>query len=128
MPASVVSPPDLPALATNLAALAAVAAAVAGGIWHGIKEIRKGGAPTKTEVVSGLIMDGVSVRNLIDSNRKLCEINSDIKDVLCRIEADLERHIEALKDQREMTRSQVEEQHRLRAATVDLVEMMRRRF
>jgi hypothetical protein len=35
--------------------------------------------------------------------------------------------IEALQDHRAITRSQIEEQHRLRAATVDLLEIMRRR-
>lgn len=122
------SPPDLSALGTNLAALSLFVAAVVGGLWRGMKELKKGGAPTHAEVVSGLIMDGVSVRNLIESNRKLCEVNSEVKEVFARIEHDLERLVEALKDTREITRSQMEEQHRLRAAVTDLVEMMRRRL
>ena len=120
------SPPDISAILTSLGVFSLAVAAVVGGIYKGLKEIKKGGADTQKEVAGAVLMDTASVRMLIDSNLRLGETNQEIRDLLRGIDRGIENLVEALKDHREMTRSQIEEQHRLRAATVDLVELMRR--
>ena len=121
-----VSPPDISAIITSLGVFSLAIAAVVGGIYKGIKEVKRGGADTGKEVSSGLILENLTIRDLSDSNRLLAQTNLEIRDILrqlCRSNDDV---VEALKDNRAMTRSQIEEQHRLRAATVDLLEHMRR--
>jgi hypothetical protein len=120
------SPPDISAILTSLGVFSLAIAAVVGGIYKGIKEVKKGGVETGAEVKSALLMETVTVRALSDSNRRLCEVNVEIRELLRQLCRQGDHLIEALKDQREMTRSQIEEQHRLRAATVDLVDQMRR--
>lgn len=120
------SPPDISAILTSLGVFSLAIAAVVGGIYKGIKEVKKGGADTGTELKSGLILETATARSLTESNHALCQTNRDILDSLKSIDRNVERLIEATQDQRETTRSQIEEQHRLRAATVDLVEMFRR--
>lgn len=126
MPAEITaSPPDISAIITSLGVFSLAVAAVVGGIYKGIKEVKKGGAETG-EVKGAVLIETLTLRDLSDSNRLLAETNLEIRDLLrqlCRKGDDL---VEALKDHREMTRSQIEEQHRLRAATVDLVEHLRR--
>lgn len=122
-----VSPPDISAILTSLGVFSLAIAAVVGGIYKGIKEVKKGGADTGTEVKSAILVESATIRNLTESNLQLVGINREIVDLLRSIDHRASLLIEALGDQRSITRSQIEEQHRLRAATVDLVEMMRRR-
>jgi hypothetical protein len=120
------SPPDISAILTSLGVFSLAIAAVVGGIYKGIKEVKKGGAETGAELKTGLIIETATVRALTESNYTLSQTNKDILETLRSIDRHVERLIEAAQDQRETTRSQIEEQHRLRAATVDLVELMRR--
>ena len=120
------SPPDISAILTSLGVFSLAIAAVVGGIYKGIKEVKKGGADTGAEVKGAVLVETMTLRNLSDSNRLLAETNLEIRDLLRQLCRTGDNVIEALKDHREMTRSQIEEQHRLRAATVDLVEQMRR--
>lgn len=126
-PALPASPPDISAILTSLGVFSLAIAAVVGGIYKGIKEVKKGGADTGTEVKSAILIESATIRNLTESNLQLVGINREIVDLLRSIDHRASLLIEALGDQRSITRSQIEEQHRLRAATVDLVEMMRRR-
>lgn len=126
-PALPASPPDISAILTSLGVFSLAIAAVVGGIYKGIKEVKKGGAETGSEVKSAVLVESATIRNLTESNLQLVGINREIVDLLRSIDHRASLLIEALGDQRSITRSQIEEQHRLRAATVDLVEMMRRR-
>lgn len=126
-PALPASPPDISAILTSLGVFSLAIAAVVGGIYKGIKEVKKGGADTGTEVKSALLMETVTARSLSDSNLQLVAVNKEITDLLRSLDHRAVQLIEALQDHRAITRSQIEEQHRLRAATVDLLEIMRRR-
>jgi len=121
------SPPDISAILTSLGVFSLAIAAVVGGIYRGIKEVKKGGADTGSEVKSAVLLETMTARSLSDSNLQLVEVNREIIAVLRSIDHRAALLIEALQDQRSITRSQIEEQHRLRAATVDLVELLRRR-
>lgn len=121
------SPPDISAILTSLGVFSLAISAVVGGIYKGIKEVKKGGADTGSEVKSALLMETVTARSLSDSNLQLVEVNREIVGVLRSVDRKAAVLVEALQDQRSITRSQIEEQHRLRAATVDLVELLRRR-
>ena len=121
------SPPDISAILTSLGVFSLAIAAVVGGIYKGIKEVKKGGADTGSEVKSAVLLETMTARSLSDSNLQLVEVNREIVGVLRSIDHRAALLIEALQDQRNITRSQIEEQHRLRAATVDLVELLRRR-
>lgn len=126
-PANLPSPPDISAILTSLGIFSLAIAAVVGGIYKGIKEVKKGGAETGTELKSGLIMETATVRALTESNHRLCASNEEIIDLLRSLDHRGALLIEALQDNRSIVRSQIEEQHRLRAATVDLVEIIRRK-
>lgn len=137
MPAAALpaSPPDVTAIITSLGIFSLAIAAVVGGIYKGIKEVKKGGADTGSEVKSAVIMETMTVRALMDSNLQLTGSNTQIAELIRQfleaqrsIDRQGEKLIEALQDQRGITRSQIEEQHRLRAAIVDLVDVMRRRL
>jgi len=126
-PALPASPPDITAILTSLGVFSLAIAAVVGGIYKGIKEVKKGGADTGTEVKSAVLVEAVTLRALSDSNVQLHAVNREIVDLLRALDHRAAQLIEALQDHRAITRSQIEEQHRLRAATVDLLEIMRRR-
>lgn len=121
------SPPDLSAILTSLGVFSLAIAAVVGGIYKGIKEVKKGGVETGSEVKAALIMETSTVRSLAESNRRLCEVHVEVRDLLKQLCRSNDNLIEALRATREMNRSQIEEQHRLRSATVDLMDQMRRR-
>lgn len=121
-----VSPPDISAILTSLGVFSLAIAAVVGGIYKGLKEIKKGGADTGAAVAGALIVDRTSLTLLTESNDRLSAVNRKIVDAMRQIDHSVSLLIEAVQDQRSMTRSQIEEQHRLRAATVDLVEATRR--
>ena len=121
------SPPDISAILTSLGVFSLAIAAVVGGIYKGIKEVKSGGADTGSEVKGAVLVETLTLRDLSASNRILAETNTEVRDLLRQLIRCEDNLIEAIKDQREMVRSQLEEQHRLRAATVDLVEHMRRR-
>lgn len=124
--AAVASPPDISAILTSLGVFSLAIAAVVGGIYKGIKEVKKGGEDKGT-LASSIIMDRAPLVKVADSNDRLVAVNTEIITVLRSIDRGIERLAETMQDSRETVRSQIEEQHRLRAATVDLVEMMRRR-
>lgn len=126
-PALPASPPDISAILTSLGVFSLAIAAVVGGIYKGIKEVKKGGAETGQEVKSAVIVEAMTLRALSDSNLQLLTVNREIADLLRSLDHRSAQLIEALQDHRAITRSQIEEQHRLRAATVDLLEIMRRR-
>lgn len=126
-PALPASPPDISAILTSLGVFSLAIAAVVGGIYKGIKEVKKGGADTGSEVKSAILMETVTARSLSDSNLQLVASNREMVEVLRSLDHRAVQLIEALQDHRAITRSQIEEQHRLRAATVDLLEIMRRR-
>lgn len=120
------SPPDIQAIVTSLGVFSLAIAAVIGGVYKGLKEIKKGGSDTDKEAVAGLIIDNLTLRALTDSNVRLADVNREVLETLRSLDHKADLLVEALQDQRSITRSQIEEQHRLRAATVDLVEVMRR--
>lgn len=120
------SPPDLSSILTSLGVFSLAIAAVVGGIYKGIKEVKKGGTETG-EVKSAVIVETLTIRALTDSHLQLVAIQTEIRDLLRQSVRQTESVIEAIQDHRAIIRSQIEEQHRLRAATVDLVEIMRRR-
>ena len=122
------SPPDISAILTSLGVFSLAIAAVVGGIYKGIKEVKKGGAETGSEVKSALLMETTTARAITESNRRLCEVNVELRDIARQLCRQTDHLVEALQDHRAITRSQIEEQHRLRAATVDLLEIMRRRI
>lgn len=126
-PALPASPPDISAILTSLGVFSLAIAAVVGGIYKGIKEVKKGGADTGTEVKSALLMETMTARSLSDSNLQLVAINTQLLEMMRALDHRGAQLVEALQDHRAITRSQIEEQHRLRAATVDLLEIMRRR-
>lgn len=121
------SPPDIQAIVTSLGVFSLAIAAVIGGIYKGLKEIKKGGTDTDKDAVAGLIIDNLTLRALADSNVRLADVNREILETLRSLDHKSDLLVEALGDQRSIVRSQIEEQHRLRAATVDLVEIIRRR-
>lgn len=123
---SAVSPPDIGAILTSLGIFSLAIAATVGGIYRGIKEVKKGGEDTGKEVGASIIMDRGSIVRLTDATDRLANLHGEICNMLRSINHSAERLTEALEDSRGTTRSQTEEQHRLRAAVVDLVEMMRR--
>lgn len=125
-PATPLAPPDISAVLTSLGIFSLAIAAVVGGIYKGLKEIKKGGADTGQAVAGALIMDRSSLTMLSDSNDRLASVNREIVDAMRQIDRNVTLLVEALQDQRSITRYQIEEQHRLRAATVDLVELTRR--
>lgn len=120
------SPPDISAILTSLGVFSLAIAAVVGGIYKGIKEVKKGGSPTDKELAGGLILDTASARALTESNSRLTETNREMLDVLRKIDHTMLHLTEAIGDSRTMVRTQVEDQHRLRAAVVDLYESLRR--
>ena len=120
------SPPDLQAIVTSLGVFSLAVAAVVGGIYKGIKEVRKGGGETGKDAVAALSIDAMTIRSLAESNVRLADNNREILEVMRSLDHKASLLVEALGDHRSIVRSQIEEQHRLRAATVDLVELLRR--
>lgn len=121
------SPPDITAILTSLGVFSLAVAAVVGGIYKGIKEVRKEESAKKEEARSGLVLETLTARQLSDSNNQLIEMLRELVSSLRSLERRMESLGECMQDHRNMVRSQIEEQHRLRAATVDLVELLRRR-
>jgi seryl-tRNA synthetase len=99
---------------------------VVGGIYKGIKEVKKEGG-SAAEGKSSLVFDSSLVRQLLESNNQLTDVNREIASILRAIQHRLDHSVEATQDHRNIVRSQIEEQHRLRAAIVDLIELLRRR-
>lgn len=121
-----VSPPEISTILTSLGVFSLAIAAAVGGIYKGIKEVQKGGADTGTEVKSALLMETATVRGLTESSAGLITANKELRDHMAAMNRSTERMTEALNDHRALIRSQIEEQHRLRAATVDLIDVLRR--
>lgn len=106
-----VSPPDIAAILTSLGVFSLAIAAVVGGIYKGIKEVRRENEDTRPQGRSGGSSE--STDQLTEAIRAATR-----QSVLLT---------EALQDHRNIVRSQIEDQHRLRAAIVDLVDVVRRR-
>lgn len=121
-----VSPPDISAILTSLGVFSLAIAAVVAGIYKGIKEVKRGGAETGQEVKSAVIVESLTLRNLTDSNIQLVAAHVQTLEVLRAIDHSNRQLAEAIRDHRGSTRSLAEEQHRLKAATSDLVDQMRR--
>lgn len=118
-------PTEVTTLLTSLGVLSLAIAAVVGGIYEGIKEVRKGTVETD-EVRSGIVLEAAMAKALADSNFRLVDTNKELLEILRQSDRRMTLLVESLQDQREMTRSQVEEQHRLRAAMIELVDFLRR--
>lgn len=118
-------PSDVTALLTSLGVFSLAIAAVVGGIYKGIKEVKKGTIESD-EVRAGVILEVATAKALAESNLRLVDTNKELLEILRQSDRRMTLLIESLQDQREMTRSQVEEQHRLRAATIDLIDYLRR--
>lgn len=118
------SSPSLSAIATSLTVFFVAVAAVVGGIYKGIKEIQK--ESPSSDPKAAMLIDSASFRDLSESLRRLAESNNELRDLVRQVVRRADDLLEALEDQRKITRSQIEEQHRLRAATTDLVDQMRR--
>lgn len=123
--ASLPSPPDIQAILTSLGVFSLAIAAVVGGIYKGIKEVRKNHG-ADLEVISAA--DGWSTRSLTDSIVRLTDANRDLHDAVRQIDHRASLLIESLADHKAITRSQLEDQHRLRASIGDLVDVIRRRL
>lgn len=123
--AAVSPPPNWASIATNLAVFSMAVAAVVGGIWKALKDIKKGGADTGKQVTAAVIMEHTTMTMLTEANRKLSETLDDTLDILKLIERHLDKSVEATREHRDSLRSSTEEAHRLRVATVDLHEFMR---
>lgn len=126
-PAVPVSPPDIAAILTSLGIFSLAIAAVVGGIYRGISEVKKGTIDGDKEVKSAMILETVTAKALSDSQLQLTAANKELLDLLRTLVRAVDRNTEAVQDYRETSRSAIEEQHRLRAGVVDLVEQMRRR-
>ncbi len=128
MPAALpmASPPDISAILTSLGVFSLAIAAVVGGIYKGIKEVKKGGVESG-EVRSAMVMETATARALADSNTQLAATSREVVELLRGMDRHMLSLTEALQDHRSIVRSQIEEQHRMRAAIVDLVEIMQRR-
>jgi hypothetical protein len=119
------SAPDISSVITSFGVLSLAIAAVIGGLYKGFKEVKKDvfNSGTHSESVT---VGRNDLTGLTESNVRLIESHKGIIEVLLHMDRSLDKLVEAILDGREMTRSQIEEQHRLRAATVDLVDQMRR--
>lgn len=121
------SSPDLSAIATSLTVFFVAIAAVVGGIYKGMKEVKKEGVSDGSGGKAAILVDPSAVRDLSDSTRLLVESNIELRELMRQLVRRTDDMTEALRNHREIIRSQIEEQHRLRAATVDLVDQLRRR-
>lgn len=121
-----VSPPEISTILTSLGVFSLAIAAAVGGIYKGIKEVQKGSGEGGTQVKSALLLETATVRGLTESNAGLTTANKELRDHMAAMNRSTERMTEALNDHRALIRSQIEEQHRLRAATIDLIDVLRR--
>lgn len=123
---TLVSPPDIGTIITSLGVFSLAVAAVVGGIYKGIKEVKKGGADTGQEVRSAVLVETVTLTMLTEAHRSLTvAICERLIPLLSQIERhmDLEQQIVGERDR--IARASVEEAHRLRVAITDLHEFMR---
>lgn len=118
------SSPSLSAIATSITVFFLAVVAVVGGIYKGIKEIQKDSPAS--EAKGAVLVEPSLLRDLCESIRDLTESNNDLRDTAKQVIRRADDLVETLEDQRKITRSHIEEQHRLRAATSDLVDQMRR--
>lgn len=88
-----VSPPDVTAIVTNLGIFSLAVAAAIGGIWKGIKNIRKDGlnpdSPVQ-KIASATLVETTTMLMWSESNRDVCEcinaLREEIKDLRHEIE------------------------------------------
>jgi len=119
------SPPDISAIITSLGVFSLAVAAVVGGIYKGLKEVKKGGADTGQQVVSAALMETRTMTALTESNKLLARAVEELSVVAQSIERRLDKGNDLARELRDAMRSSTEEAHRLRVATTDLHQHMR---
>ena len=112
-------PPDLGAIITNLGVFSLAVAAVVGGTYKAIQEIKKAGAQATPTLEATAIFDAPSAQKLLSSFAVMAEVCS-------KIERHLDRSNEKAQETRDTVRSSTEEMHRLRVAMTDLHQHMRK--
>lgn len=124
--AAVASQPDIVSILSSLGVFALAVAAAVGGIYKGLREIKKGSLPPATgSVAAAVLMENSSLFAWTESNKLVAERLEDAIELLRTLDRHGERLVEGVKDHRDALRSATEEQHRLRVATTDLHEFMR---
>lgn len=112
---TVASPPDIQAILTNLAIFSLAVAAVVGGVYKGLRDIKFG----KDQTANTGTLDEKTSHKLVDIMVLLVE-------VCLKIERHLDKNSERGHEVSERLRASTEEMHRLRVSVVDLHEHMRR--
>lgn len=123
--AAIASPPDIATIITSLGVFSLAVAAVVGGIYKGIKEVKKGGADTGQQIASAVLVETSTLTMLTEANRKLTLCLGEVLNVMKLIERHLDISGEESRDKLHAQRASTEEAHRLRVAVVDLHEFMR---
>lgn len=121
------SPPDLSAIITSLGVFSLAVAAVVGGIYKGLKEVKKGGADTGEKIAAAAIIESTTLTALTESNKLLARAVDELSTVAGSIERRLDKGNDLARELRDALRSSTEEAHRLRVATTDLHQHMRTR-
>lgn len=81
------SPPDIYAIITSLGVFSLAVAAVVGGIYKGIKEVKKGGAETGSEVKGAVLLETLTIQELSESNRVNAEAVSRLTSAVQSLES-----------------------------------------
>lgn len=121
------SPPDISAIITSLGVFSLAVAAVVGGIYKGLKEVKKGGADTGEKIAAAAIIESTTLAALTESNKLLARAVNDLTSLAENIERRLDKGNDMARELRDALRSSTEEAHRLRVATTDLHQHMRTR-
>lgn len=110
-------PANLSSILTNLGVFSLAVAAVVGGIYKAIQEIRK--STTAAPVITATaLMDAQTMQKFLSTFAVLAE-------TLTEIERHLDKAHDKGQEMRDNVRSSTEEMHRLRVAVVDLHQHMR---
>lgn len=110
-------PLDLSSIITNLGVFSLAVAAVVGGIYKAIQEVKKSGA-TAPALAATAILDAPTTQKMLSTFAVLTE-------TLVKVERHLDKMYENGHDLRENVRNSTEEMHRLRVAVVDLHQHLR---
>lgn len=86
------SSPDIAALVTNLGVFSLAVAAAVGGIWKGIKSIKKeaNSPPEVGKVAQAMIVESTTMLMWSESNRSVCEAMHDMTNELRELRHELE--------------------------------------
>lgn len=110
-------PPDLSSIITNLGVFSLAVAAVVGGIYKAIREVRKTNENAPA-VAATALMDAQTMQKFLSTFAVLAE-------TLTEIERHLDKAHDKGQEMRDNVRSSTEEMHRLRVAVTDLHQHMR---